>query len=220
MLVTTSSSSTFIILFLITTCLITSTNQSIFDTFSGAIDLYDGMQCSLTIIEDYLTTYNRPMCCFYWKIRKIFNKIAKEKCETPENVQKILSGKLLNDYVDFSRMDCTKFPENSTECDTLWMFVLFITFGQIFLLITLIFTTIFLYWILRRRTRRQQNNYLLKSPSSTSTSSSSSSLSMYGYQSDRTTITTLSKSISFDEFNNGDNSNSNGWNSVTKLLTL
>lgn len=205
-----------IIIIIIVTTLIRPSQQGIFDTFTGAFDLYDGMQCSLHIIEEYLDIYNRPMCCLFWKVKQILGHIATKKCETPENIHNILSGQTLKNYVDFSRMDCSKYPENSPQCDYLWLFVMFITFGQIFLLITFILTTIILYWLLRRS--RRFNHHITSSPPS------SSSLSpFYGYKSDydyETSTSTLS-SESIENFNNNDqNDNPNGWNSVTKLLTL
>lgn len=135
-----------------------SLQLGIFDMF----ELYDGVQCSIEIVQLFLVNYNQPICCIYWKVKNFFEKQAISKCDTPENVQKLLSGEVIKDYVDFSQLNCSRYPEDSPDCDRLWSIVLTVLIGQIVLFFLFFLATIFLTCWLCRLRRYRQNEKLMK----------------------------------------------------------
>ncbi|KAF7490249.1 hypothetical protein SSS_06365 [Sarcoptes scabiei] len=67
--------------------------------------------------------YNRPLCCMYWEAKKFLEIKANDRCESPENLHNILNGKMLKDYVDFGRLDCSRNFEHSRECENFWILI-------------------------------------------------------------------------------------------------
>ncbi|KAH9416599.1 hypothetical protein DERP_009963 [Dermatophagoides pteronyssinus] len=127
----------------------------LFDSVNDLINVYDGMDCSIKIIDIYFQQFQQPICCIYWKFRKFFENKANDYCEQPQNVQKILSGKILKDYVDFKHLDCRNFLENSPECSRFWSILFTIFFGQFLFLSLFSTTTIILIWKLCRKRQQQ-----------------------------------------------------------------
>lgn len=122
-----------------------------FDSVSDLVGLYDGIDCSMKIVQIYFQQYRQPICCVYWQFRRYFEYKANDHCEQPENIRKLLSGEMLRDYADLSNFDCGDYSENSSDCSRFWSLILTIFVSQLICLILFFITTIILTWKLYRR---------------------------------------------------------------------
>lgn len=111
------------------------------DSVSDLINLYDGVDCSMKIVDIYFVQFRQPLCCIYWKFQQFFQHEANNNCDKPENVRKILSGEMLQDYVDFSHLDC---GGDSFDCSRFWSLLVTIFLSQLICLLLFFITTVIL----------------------------------------------------------------------------
>lgn len=144
---------------ILSSCFVRPSQQlGIFDMY----ELYDGIQCSIQIVQLLLIDYNQPICCIFWKMKNFFETQGDANCDTPDNIRKLFSGEAIVDYVDFSKMDCSRYPENSPDCDRLWAIIITVLVGQIILFFVFFLTTILLTCWLCHLRRYRQTEKLMK----------------------------------------------------------
>lgn len=142
----------FCIIILIFTGLVRQTEQGLFDSFNNMFEVYDGAQCAFNIIEYGQRYLKMPMCCIYWKVQSTFNYLAEKQCENPVNLRKILAGEMIDSYLDLSRLDCSETTDDSKRCQTFWITIITLLFGQTLLLIIFLITSIILIqWYMKHR---------------------------------------------------------------------